>query len=73
MFHSRGTSSDNSSSFSELLNKDNSLAIYHKDIRPLAKETYKNCTGTFSTSSPPRQCIYDLRVNKFVERQKLNH
>ena len=73
MFHSSGTSSDNSSSFSELLNKDNSLAIYHKDIRPLAIETYKNCTGTFSTTSPPRQCIYDLRVNEFLERQKSNH
>ena len=68
MFHSRGTFSDNSSSFSELLNKDNSVALYHRDIRSLAIETYKNCTGTFSTTSPPRECIYDLCVNKFLER-----
>ena len=32
---------DNSSSFTELLKKDNSVCIYHRNIRSLAIELYK--------------------------------
>ena len=58
-----------------MLNKDNSTAVYHSNLRALATETYK----VIQRLSPsllndvfmPRQCIYDLRGNKFLERRRV--
>ena len=60
--------------FSELINKDNSVTLHHRNIRSLAIETYKVIqglslpllNGVFVSS----QCIYDLRGNTFLERVK---
>ena len=64
MFHSRSlnnkinriheralriTYNDKSSNFQELLDKDNSVTIHHRNIRTLAIETYKFLQGL----SPP--------------------
>ena len=82
MFHSRSlnnkinriheralriTYNDKSSNFQELLDKDNSVIIHHRNIRTLAIETYKFLQGL----SPPlfneifveRELSYRRRVN----------
>lgn len=70
------SSNDNSSSFSELLNKNNCATIYHRNVRVLAIETSKVIQGL--TLSLPNdvfmtcRCIYDLRGNKFLEKQRVN-
>ena len=90
MLHSRGlnnkinriheralriTYNDKSSSYSELLTKDRSVTIHHRNIRALAVEIYKVIQGI---SPPllnevflPRQCNYDLRGNSFLERRRV--
>ena len=90
MFHSRGinnkinriheralriTYNNNSSSFQELLDKDNSVTIHHRN-RTLAIETFKVLHGI----SPPllnevfveRNCNYNLRGNNFLKRRRVN-
>ena len=62
MLHSRGlnnkikriheralkiTYNDKSSSYSELLSKDRSVTIHHRNIRDLTIEIYKSRTGNF--------------------------
>ena len=85
MFHSRGinnkinrihertlriTYNSKSSSFQDLLDKDNSVTIHHKNIRTLAIEKFKVLHGL----SPPllnevlgkRNCNYNLQGNNFL-------
>ena len=65
MLHSRGlnnkinriheralriTYNDKSSSYSELLTKDRSVTIHHRNIRALAIEIYRSHTGNFPTT-----------------------
>ena len=91
MFHSRGsnnkinriheralriTYNNKSSSFQDLLDKDNSITIHHRNIRTLAIETFKVLRGL----SPPllnevfveRNCNYNLRENNFLKRRRVN-
>ena len=46
----RITYNNKSSSFQYLLDKDNSVAIHHRNIRTLAIETFKHSTRLFPTS-----------------------
>ena len=87
MFHSRSlkneinriheralriTYNDKSSNFQELLDKDNSVTIHHRNIRTLAIETYKFLQGP----SPPlfneifveRELSYSLRGDNPLAR-----
>ena len=91
MFHSRGinnkinriheralriTYNNKSSSFQDLLDKDNSVTIHHRNIRTLAIETFKVLHGL----SPPllndvfveKNCNYNLRGNNFLKRRRVN-
>ena len=89
MFHSRGGLNNkisrihertlrityNDKSYAELLTKDRSVTINHRDIRNLARENYNMMQGI---SPPlligkflPRQCNYELRGNNFLERRRV--
>ena len=89
MFHSRGLNDkinhiheralrityDKLSSYRELLTKDRSVTIHHRNIRALAIEIYKVMQGI---SPPllngvfvPRQCNYELRGNNFLESRRV--
>ena len=89
MFHSRGGLNNkisrihertlrityNDKSYAELLTKDRSVTINHRDIRTLARENYNMMQGI---SPPlligkflPRQCNYELRGNNFLERRRV--
>ena len=91
MFHSRSlnnkinqiheralriTYNDKSSSFQNLLEKDNSVTIHHRNIKILATETYKFLQGL----SPPlmneifveRNNNYSLRGNNLLTRRRVN-
>ena len=80
MFHSRGlnnkinriheralrvTYNDKSSSYRELLTKDRSVTIHHRNIRALAIEIYKVMQGIspplLNEVFVPRHCSYELR------------
>ena len=88
MFHSRGlnnkinrvhkralriTHNDKSSSYGELITKDRSVTIHHRNIKALAIEICKVMQGI----SPPllnevsRQCNCELRGNNFLERRRV--
>ena len=90
MLHSRGlnnkinriheralriTYNDKSSSYSELLTKDRSVTIHHRNIRALAAEIYKVIQGIspplLNEVFVPHQCNYDLRGNSFLERRRV--
>ena len=90
MFHSRGlnhkinrfheralriTYNDKSSSYGELLTKDRSVTIHHRNIRALAIEIYKVVLGIslplLNEVFVPRQCSYELRGNSFLERRRV--
>ena len=62
---------DKSSSYGELLTKDRSVTIHHRNIRALAREIYKvgNFPTTFKKSACARQYNYELRGNNFLERR----
>ena len=91
IFHSRGinnkinriheralrfTYNNKSSSFQNLLDKDNSVTIHHRNIRTLAIEIFK----VLHRLSPPllndvfveRNCNYNLQGNNFLKRRRLN-
>ena len=65
-----------SSSFQNLLEKDNSVTIHHRNIKILATETYKFLQGL----SPPlmneifveRNNNYSLRGNNLLTRRRVN-
>ena len=89
MFHSRGLNNkinstheralrityDTSSSYGELLTKDRSVTIHHRNIRALAIEIYKVMLGIspplLNEVFVPRQCSYELRGNNFLERRRV--
>ena len=64
-----------SSSCSELLTKDRSVTIQHRNIRALAIEIYKVIQGIspplLNEVFVPSQCNYDLRGNNFLERRRV--
>ena len=68
------TYNDKSSSFGELLNKNNSVTMRGRNLRAFAINIYKSIQGL-----PPSllnevfllcQCSFDLPENKFLERQR---
>ena len=65
-----------SSSFQDLLDKDNSVTVHHKDIRTLAIETFKVLhrlsLPLLSELSVKRNCNYNLRGRNFLNRQRVN-
>ena len=96
MLHSRGlnnkikrihekalriTYNDKSSSYSELLTKDRSITIHHRNIRALKfrnlqnLEIYKVIQGIspplLNEVFVPRQYNYDLRGSNFLERRRV--
>ena len=87
MFHSRGLDNEinlfceralritynyKSSSYGELRTKDRSVTILHRNIRALAIEIYKISPPLLNEVLVPRQCNYELRGNKFLERGRVN-
>ena len=91
MFHSRGinnkinrinerasriTYNNKLSSFQDLLDRENSVTIHHRNIRTLAIETFK----VLHWLSPPllnevfveRNWNYNLRGNNFLNRRRVN-
>ena len=91
MFHSRSlnnkinriheralriTYNDKSSNFQELLDKDNSVTIHHRNIRTLAIETYKFLQGLspplFSEIFVERELSYSLRGDNPLARRRVN-
>ena len=89
MFHSRGvnnkinriheralkiTYNDKSSSHRELLTKDRSVTIHHRNIWALGIEIYKMMQGISPLLNElfvPRQCNYELCGNNFLERRRV--
>ena len=90
MFHSRGLNNkinriheralriaynDKPSSYGELLTKDRSVTIHHREIRALAIEIYKVMQGIspslLNGVFVPRQCNYELRGNNFLESRRV--
>ena len=90
MFHSRGlnnkinriheralriTYNDKSSSYGELLTKDRSVTIHHRNIRALATEIYKVMQGIspplLNEVFVPLHCNYKLRGNNFLQRRRV--
>ena len=71
----RITYNDKSSSYGELLTKDRSVTIHHRNIRALAIEIYKVMQGIspplLNEVFVPRQCNYELRGNNFLERRRV--
>ena len=71
----RITYNDKSLSYRELLTKDRSVTIHHRNIRALAREIYKAIQGIspplLNEVFVPRQCNYDLRGNNFLERRRV--
>ena len=72
----RITYDDNLSSFQDLLDKDNSVKIQHKNIKTLASKTCK----VEQELSPPilnkvfveQGCNYNLRTKFFLNRRRVN-
>ena len=58
-----------------MLNKDNFTTVYHRNLRALEIETYKVIqrlsSSLLNDEFMPRQYIYDLRGNKFLERRRV--
>ena len=70
------TFNDKSSTFQELLDKDNSVTIHHRNIRALATEIYKILHGyslaTLNEVFVPSHCKYNFRKNNSLERRRVN-
>ena len=90
MLHSRGlhnkinriheralriTYNDKSLSHSEVLTKDRSVTIHHRNLRALAIEIYEVIQGIspplLNEVFVPRECNYDLRGSNFLERRRV--
>ena len=69
----RITYNDKSSSYGQLLTKDRSVTIHHRNIRALAIEIHKVIQGIspplLNEVFVPRQCNDELRGNNFLERR----
>ena len=70
------TYNDKSSSFQELLLRDKSVSIHHKNIKSLAIETFKVLQGLCPPISNEvfvqRDCPYNMRGNNNLTRRKVN-
>ena len=67
---------DKSSTFQELLDKDNSVMIHHRNIRALATEIYKALYEYSPTilneMFVPSYCKYNFHKNNSRERRRVN-
>ena len=72
----RITYNDKSSNFPELLDKDNSVTIHHRNIRTLAIETYKFLQGLspslFNEIFVERELSYSLRGDNRLARRRVD-
>ena len=70
------TFNDKLSTFQELLDKDNSLTIHHRNIRALAIEISKVLHGYSPTILNevfvPSHCKYSFRKNNSLERRRVS-
>ena len=72
----RITYSDRSSSFEDLLKKDNSVSIHHRNIQALATEMFKVKNNIapeiMKKLFAPKMSSYDLRNNDSFKRRRVN-
>ena len=72
----RITFQDHISLFQELLNKDNSVSIHHRNLQTLATEMFKNHGGLSSDILReifvPKISLYNLRGNNIFERRQVH-
>ena len=71
------TYGDKSSSFQDLLRKDNSVSIYHSNIQALATEMLKIKNLTIASEVMkeffvPRISLYELRINHSFQIRRVN-
>ena len=71
----RITYQDNTSTFKELLNKDNSVSIHHRNVEVLATEMFKIYRGLspeiLRDTLVPKTSLYNLRRNDTFEKRKV--
>ena len=67
---------DNASTFEELLNKDNSVSIHHRNLRVLATEMFKIHQGLspeiLRETFVPKTSSYNLRRNHTFKKRKVH-
>ena len=72
----RITYQDNTSTFQELLNKDNSVSIHHRNLQVLATEIFKIHRGLsleiLRETFVPKTSSYNLRRNDTFEKRKVH-
>ena len=72
----RVTYQDNASTFQELLNKDNSVSIHHRNLQVLATEMFKIHRGLspeiLRETFVPKTSSYNLRRNDNFEKHKVH-
>ena len=72
----RVTYQDNMSTFQELLNKDNSVSIHHRNLQVLATEMFKIHRGLspeiLRETFVPKTSSYNLRRNDTFEKRKVH-
>ena len=72
----RITYKDKSSTFQELLEKDNSVSVLHRNVQKLTIEIYKNVHGFFLPTLKdlfvPVACPYHFHRNDTLQRRRVN-
>ena len=72
----RITYQDNTSIFQELLNKDNSVSMHHRNLQVLATEMFKIHRGLspeiLRETFVPKTSSYNLRRNDTFEKRKVH-
>ena len=61
--------SDKTSTFQELLDKDKSVSVYHKNIQVLAREIYKTVNGLAPTII---NSIFEIKDIEYNLRNRIN-
>ena len=61
--------SDKTSTFQELLDKDKSVSVYHKNIQVLAREIYKTVNGLAPTIM---NSIFEIKDIEYNLRNRIN-
>ena len=60
---------DKTSTFQELLDKDKSVSVYHKNIQVLAREIYKTVNGLAPTIM---NSIFEIKDIEYNLRNRIN-
>ena len=61
--------SDKTSTFQEILDKDKSVSVYHKNIQVLAREIYKTVNGLAPTIM---NSIFEIKDIEYNLRNRIN-